>query len=120
DAVAPFGVSVEALQLNPATPLTSPDTPFWTLLAGEIRRQYGGGFTIGTEILTTEANDSRFLRRRGIAAYGVWPFPVDFYQTGGIHGTNERIRADWFMDGLALTKQIVHRYAYEPLPSSAP
>jgi acetylornithine deacetylase/succinyl-diaminopimelate desuccinylase-like protein len=119
-AVAPLGVTVEVVELSAPTPLTSPDTPMWALLAREIRRQYGGGFTIGTEILTAEYNDSRFLRRRGIAAYGIWPFPVDSYQTGGIHSANERIRADWFMDGLELTKRVVHSYAFDPGPGAAP
>ena len=61
---------------------------------------------------------ARYLRARGIAAYGVWPFPVDFYQTEGIHAVDERVRADWFMQGVSLTRRVVRSYAFEPLPPS--
>jgi acetylornithine deacetylase/succinyl-diaminopimelate desuccinylase-like protein len=115
--VAPFGVRVEVLRTAGPAPLTSRHTPMWSLLAREIRREYGAGFPIGSEILTVSYNDSRFLRARGIDAYGVWPFPVDYYQTDGIHGINERIRADWFMQGVSLTKRVVGAYAFEPLPA---
>ena len=116
--VAPFGARVAVVRLNGPAPLTSPDTPMWALLAREIRREYGSGFAIGTQINTASYNDSRFLRARGIDAYGVWPFPVDFYQTEGIHGIDERIRADWFMQGVSLMKRVVHGYAFDPLPPS--
>jgi len=88
----------------------------WSLLAREISKQYGNDFRIGSEILAAEYNDSRYLRVHGIDAYGVWPFPVDFYQTEGIHGIDERVRADWFLQGVALMRRIVRSYAFDPLP----
>jgi hypothetical protein len=115
-AVAPFGVRVEAGRLNGPAPLTPPDTPLWTILAREIRRQYGSDFRIGTRVNAVSYNDSRFLRVSGIDAYGVWPFPIDFFQTEGVHGSDERVRADWFMDGVALMKRVVRSYAFDPLP----
>ena len=57
-------------------------------------------------------NDSRFLRARGVACYGLWPFPVDYYQTQGIHGVDERIRLDWFMEGISMMKSLVNAYAF--------
>jgi acetylornithine deacetylase/succinyl-diaminopimelate desuccinylase-like protein len=114
--VAPFGVRVETVRLNGPAPFTPADTPLWTLLAREIRRQYGSDFLIGTQVNTVSYNDSRFLRARGIDAYGVWPFPIDLYQTQGIHGSDERVRADWFMDGIAVTKSIVRSWAFDALP----
>jgi acetylornithine deacetylase/succinyl-diaminopimelate desuccinylase-like protein len=114
--VEPFAARVEVMRFNGPAPLTSPQTPMWALLSREIRHEYGNGFTIGTEILAASSNDSRFLRARGIAAYGVWPFPVDFYQTEGVHGVNERVRADWFMKGVALMRRVVWNYAFAPLP----
>ena len=47
-----------------------------------------------------------------------WPFRTDFYQTEGIHGIDERVRADWFMDGVALTRRVVRGWAFEPLPAA--
>jgi acetylornithine deacetylase/succinyl-diaminopimelate desuccinylase-like protein len=113
--VAPFGVTVEVTSTNGPAPITSRDTPMWRLLSREIVRQYGAQFPIGSEILAASSNDSRYLRAHGVAAYGVWPFPVDFYQTEGIHGIDERVRADWFMQGVALMRRLVRSYAFEPL-----
>lgn len=115
-AVAPFGVTVEVLSTSGPAAISSRRTPVWALLAREIVRQYGSSFRIGSEILAASTNDSRYLRARGIDAYGIWPFPVDFGQTEGIHGVDERVRADWFMDGVALMKRVVRAYAFEPLP----
>jgi acetylornithine deacetylase/succinyl-diaminopimelate desuccinylase-like protein len=117
--VAPFGVTVEVMQTNGPAPITSRDTPMWALLARQIAREYGTGFPIGSEILAASYNDSRYLRARGVDAYGVWPFPVDFYQTEGIHGIDERVRADWFMKGVSLMRRVVRGYAFEPLPASS-
>ena len=114
--VAPLGVTVEVLNVNGPSPITSRRTPMWRLLSQEIVREYGSDFRIGSEILAASYNDSRYLRPRGIAAYGVWPFPVDFYQTEGIHGLDERVRADWFMQGVSLMQRVVRAYAFEPLP----
>jgi acetylornithine deacetylase/succinyl-diaminopimelate desuccinylase-like protein len=116
--VGPFGATVEVLRTNGPAPFSSRRTPVWGLLEREIRREYGTGFPVGSEILAASYNDSRYLRARGIDAYGVWPFPVDFYQTDGIHGVDERIRADWFMQGVSLMRRVVHSYAFDPLPSS--
>jgi hypothetical protein len=68
---------------------------------------------VGTQILNNAQNDSRFLRPRGITCYGVWPFPVDFTQTLGIHRADERIRLDWFAQGVELTRSVVAAYAFE-------
>jgi len=116
--VAPFGATVEVLRTTGPAPFSSRRTPLWQLLEQEIKREYGGGFRVGSEVLAASYNDSRYLRARGIDAYGVWPFPVDFYQTQGIHGIDERVRADWFMQGVSLMRRVVRGYAFEPLPSS--
>jgi acetylornithine deacetylase/succinyl-diaminopimelate desuccinylase-like protein len=111
--VEPFGVTIGPIQQSDGpVPLTSADTPFFALMRKEIQRVYGN-VPVGTTILSASINDSRFLRKRGIACYGVWPFPVDLYQTRGIHGINERIRLDWFQQGVTLTRNLVGSYAFE-------
>ncbi len=113
--IAPHGISIDAiLEKSGPAPLSSRHTPLFTLIAREVRQQYGG-IPIGTEILAAASNDSRFLRARGVTCYGLWPFPVNFYQTQGIHSVNERVRLDWFMDGISLMRRLVRDYAYEPL-----
>ena len=110
--VAPFGARVaEIVRKEGPVPLTSDRTPFFALLAKEATRAYGA--PVGTEILNRWFNDSRFLRKRGIAAYGIDPFPVDFFQSETIHQPNERIRADYFQQGVEFLRRVVFEYAFE-------
>ncbi len=111
-AVEPFGVTLgPVLRSEGPVPLTPANTLFFALMRREIRRVYGN-VPVGTTILSASTNDSRFLRKRGIDCYGIWPFPVDLYQTRGIHGVNERIRLDWFQQGVTLTRELVASYAF--------
>jgi len=111
--IAPHGAVIEAiLAKNGPAALSSRHTPLFDLIEREVHRQYGP-VAVGPEILAASSNDSRYLRRRGITCYGLWPFQVDFFQTLGIHGVNERIRLDWFMEGVALMRRLVAAYAYE-------
>jgi len=118
NVVAPFGVTVEVLDKSGPAPLTTTATPFFALIRDEVRREFGD-VTFGTEVLAASTNDSRYLRARGIACYGMWPFEVDFFQTQGIHGLDERVRLDWFMSGVELMKRLVGRYAFETLPGTS-
>src|SRR6266487_6025720 len=95
--VRQLGAGIETvLAKNGPAPPSSRHTPFFGLIERQVHLQYGD-VRVGTEILAAWSNDSRFLRAHGIQCYGLWPFPVDFYQTQGIHSTNERIRLDWYM-----------------------
>jgi len=113
--IAPFGATIdEVISKDAPAPLSSTRTPLYALIAREVRNEYGN-VGIGTEILAAWTNDSRYLRSRGIMCYGMWPFPVDYYQALGIHGIDERIRIDWYMDGIALSRRLIAAYAFEPL-----
>jgi acetylornithine deacetylase/succinyl-diaminopimelate desuccinylase-like protein len=117
---ARHGVTIdEVLERSGPAPLSSRHTPMFALLSEEIKHQYKGVRT-GTEVLAASYNDSRFLRARGVDAYGLMPFPTDWYQTQGIHGIDERVRVDWFNSGVALMGRITSRFAFEPLPPAAP
>jgi len=87
----------------------------FALLSSEVKRQYAGVRT-GTEVLAAWSNDSRYLRARGIDAYGLMPFPTDWNQTQGIHGIDERLWADWFGSGVELLRHVTSRFAFEHLP----
>jgi acetylornithine deacetylase/succinyl-diaminopimelate desuccinylase-like protein len=109
---APFGATIDAVLFKggPA-PISSLQTPLFALIAREVQKQYGS-VPVGPEILAASSNDSRYLRRRGITCYGLWPFQVDFFQALGIHGVDERIRLDWYMKGVALMRDLVSAYVY--------
>ena len=118
DVVSAHGATIEeVLAKNGPAPLTSLHTPLFHLIEREVHREYGD-VTVGPEILAGWANDSRFLRAKGITCYGVWPFPVDFFQSQGIHGIDERVRLDWFMQGVRLMRRLVQSYAFETLPAT--
>ncbi len=112
--VAPYGVAVgPILRKEGPVPVTSDQTPFFRLVRDEVHRTYGN-VPVGTEMLNKWFNDSRFLRKRGVAAYGINPFPVDFFQADTIHGLDERIRVDYFVKGVEFLRQLVMTYAFSP------
>ncbi len=108
-AVRPFGVKVEVTRVEGPIPLSPIDTPLYRLIVKEAAGSFPGSAT-GTEILNGTYNDSRFLRQRGIVAYGLQAFPIDFFQSQTIHGFDERVRIAAFQEGVALTTRIVDQY----------
>jgi len=109
-----YGANIETvLETSGPAPISSRHTPMFAIIAAEAARQYPGTRT-GSEVLAASYNDSRYLRAHGISAYGLMPFPTDWYQTQGIHGIDERARVDWFNDGVALVQRVTSRYAFEP------
>jgi hypothetical protein len=116
---ARYGATIEEVidKTGPA-PITSANTPFFALIVAEAQKEYPGTRS-GSEILVKESNDSRYLRTRGIEAYGLMPFPTDWYQTQGIHSIDERMRVDWFNEGVALLRGITRRFASGQLPPAA-
>jgi acetylornithine deacetylase/succinyl-diaminopimelate desuccinylase-like protein len=113
--VNPLGATIETILVkNGPAPISSTKTPLYNLIARETRAQYGP-VPVGPEILAGSGNDSRFLRVRGIAAYGVSPFRVDYFQSLGIHGIDERIRLDWYVGGVQLMRRLVSAAVFGPL-----
>jgi acetylornithine deacetylase/succinyl-diaminopimelate desuccinylase-like protein len=108
----PYGATVGEIRekQGPALPSTS-DTPLFRLIAATAANRYH--VAAGPEILIFSTTDSRFLRGRGIVCYGLQPFPLDFFQSLGIHGPNERVRVDWFEQGVGFVREIVRRWAFE-------
>jgi acetylornithine deacetylase/succinyl-diaminopimelate desuccinylase-like protein len=72
-------------------------------------RDASPGSTVGPTV-TSGTTDSRFFRARGVVAYGIAPFKVNYYDTDGVHGTDERIRSRFFADGVRLTRRIVRDF----------
>ena len=109
--VARFGVRVERIQVKQGpVPTSSSDTRLFRIAAAEARRRYS--VDAGVQILFRSLSDSRFLRPRGIICYGISPFPVDYFQSLSIHGTDERIRLDWFGQGVGYMTRVVETWAF--------
>lgn len=90
-------------------PLTTTDTRLFRILAATAAGQYA--VNTGPLVLYRSGTDSRFLRPLGIRCYGIAPFPVNFFQSTTIHGVNERIRIDYFRDGVRYLSTVVREWA---------
>jgi acetylornithine deacetylase/succinyl-diaminopimelate desuccinylase-like protein len=107
--VAPFGVAIAVKTQEGPVPLSPDDTPLFEILKKEGERRYK--VPAGTQIAYRSFTDSRFVRPRGIVAYGVSPYPVDYFQSITIHGANERIRLQAFTEGIAYMRAVVSEWA---------
>ncbi len=108
----PYGASVgEIREKQGPAPPSPDDTPLFRVIAAAATKRYGA--PAGPEVLIYSTTDSRYLRARGIVCYGLQPFPLDFFQSLGIHGANERVRVDWFEQGVELMREIVEKWAFE-------
>lgn len=77
-----------------------------------VLRASSPGSTAGP-MVSSGTTDSRFFRERGIPAYGVMPFKVNYYDTDGVHGQDERIRAKFFSEGVKVMTEIVRDFCAE-------
>jgi acetylornithine deacetylase/succinyl-diaminopimelate desuccinylase-like protein len=108
--VAPYGLRVgRIVESQGPIPVSPDDTALFAILRNEAERRYR--VKAGLQVLYRSATDARFLRPRGIICYGLSPYPVDFFQSISIHGANERIQLDYFMDGVDYMKIVVDRWA---------
>jgi carboxypeptidase PM20D1 len=61
-------------------------------------------------LMSPGTTDSRFFRARGVVAYGIAPFKVNYYDTDGVHGNDEKIRTRFFGEGVSVTRNIVREF----------
>jgi acetylornithine deacetylase/succinyl-diaminopimelate desuccinylase-like protein len=114
--LTPFGARIAAVPTRGfPVPFSPHDTPLFLLIADQARRRYAT--TAGSMVLSRSTNDLRYLRVRGITCYGVLPFPLDVFQSRSIHSANERIRLDWFMDGVEFMGELVDQWTFATEPS---
>ena len=99
---------VEVLLQSSASNDSPAGGELWDTLA-RLMRKASPGSTVGP-LVTSGTTDSRFLRARGITAYGMMPFKVNYYDAEGVHGLDERIRARFFVEGVRLTRDIVRDF----------
>ncbi|HEY7294197.1 MAG TPA: M20/M25/M40 family metallo-hydrolase [Dehalococcoidia bacterium] len=63
-----------------------------------------------TPVMTTGGTDNRFLRERGIPAYGFIPALLSPDELAGFHGNNEKLSVENFNLGCELTYEVVRRF----------
>jgi acetylornithine deacetylase/succinyl-diaminopimelate desuccinylase-like protein len=84
------------------------DHPDFRTLTDAVRDRYAGVPT-GPYFLPWAATDSRYLRERGIRAYGFSPFPVVVFDTLQMGKANERMQLPAYRAGIALYRETVRR-----------
>jgi len=62
-------------------------------------------------IVQAGTSDSRFFRARGVIAYGIAPFKVNYYDADSVHATDERIRSQFFAEGVTLVRRMVNDFS---------
>ncbi len=85
-------------------------------LYGVIRRVLADRFPAAAIVsdVGPALSENRVLRVHGILTYGLTPFRVNYYDQAGVHGLSERIRLDWFDEGVETMKGIVRAWATGP------
>jgi acetylornithine deacetylase/succinyl-diaminopimelate desuccinylase-like protein len=108
--IEPYGARVgQVLSKQGPVPVSTDATHLFEVLRAEAKERYGA--PAGAIVLYRSMTDARFLRTRGIICYGIAPFPVNFYQSNSIHAKDERIRLDWYMQGVGYLRRAVATWA---------
>ena len=96
---------VEVLLTSEPVAATSGDTDLFRLLERKMKESEPNSHVAA--IVAAGTTDSRYFRARGVVAYGIAPFKVNYYDAGTVHGNDERIRTQFFADGTRLMRSIV-------------
>ncbi|HEY3056206.1 MAG TPA: M20/M25/M40 family metallo-hydrolase [Thermoanaerobaculia bacterium] len=96
---------VEVLLAGEPVPESPADTELFRTLARAFTSAEPG--SLAAPIVGGGTSDSRFFRARGVVAYGIAPFKVNYYDADTVHANDERIRARFFVEGVRLTRRIV-------------
>lgn len=96
---------VEVLLKGEAVPPSSIDTELYAVMAKAMKADEPGSAV--EPVVGAGTSDSRFFRARGMVAYGIAPFKVNYYDADNVHGADERIRARFFEEGVQLVRRIV-------------
>jgi acetylornithine deacetylase/succinyl-diaminopimelate desuccinylase-like protein len=104
----PSGGELEVLLAGQPVPESPSDMELFRVLSSSFRNAESGS-VVGTAV-GSGTSDSRYFRARGIVAYGIAPFKVNYYDADTVHANDERIRARFFAEGVRLMRTIVTRF----------
>jgi acetylornithine deacetylase/succinyl-diaminopimelate desuccinylase-like protein len=103
---------VEVLLAGEPAPESTSDTDLFRLLVKDLVASEPG--SSAAAIVGAGTSDSRFFRAKGITAYGIAPFKVNYYDADTVHANDERIRARFFTAGVRLLRRIVSDFCARP------
>ena len=115
------GVEIRIHERRGAVRGSSLNHPGYVQLIDSLRRRTGvEPDRVGPYLLARYANDARFFRRHGIAAYGFTPFQFLSVDTMTLAGPNEKIALPAFVDGVELYRQVVFDLLLPPNLTAVP
>jgi len=94
-----------ARQFNPPAPPSPTDSPLYTAIGAVAKRMAPGVPVI--PYMSPGGTDSQVLRKRGIAAYGLLPFPIQEEDLRTMHANDEKVALDAFAWGNEMLYRIV-------------
>lgn len=107
------GVTIRVEYVNDDS-VESPRTgPAWNALETALRLDHPSSI-FGHFMQSNAYTNSHYLRARGLRAYGVWPFNVNYFDMLKVHHPNERINIVYFVEGVERMTRIVREFATAP------
>jgi acetylornithine deacetylase/succinyl-diaminopimelate desuccinylase-like protein len=92
---------------RPDSPPPSPDAgEAWDAIAKIVAADFPGGLMVPT--MTTGGTDSRFLRAKGVPAYGFIPIILDENEARRFHGVDERLSVENLDRGIRATYDLAY------------
>jgi acetylornithine deacetylase/succinyl-diaminopimelate desuccinylase-like protein len=107
-AAAGKNATVEVILAGEPSPDSPVDTELFATLSRVLKKSAPGSNV--APVFNPGTSDSRFFRARGITAYGIAPFKMNFYDVASVHGDDERIRARFFGDGVKVMREMVREF----------
>lgn len=99
------GASLEVRLSAAPVPESPSDTELFRVLAAAMKKAEPGSAV--APFVSAGTSDSRWFRARGVTAYGIAPFKVNYYDADTVHANDERIRQRFFSEGVRLMREIV-------------
>lgn len=92
-------VEIKLDYVEEPAPASNPGGPLFDALDKVSKKFYGEKYAI-IPMMSTGATDSRDLRQKGIASYGLVPFVITPEQDGKMHDDNEEIDVKSYLNGV--------------------
>lgn len=109
DAVADDNVEITVTIRGEDAPTSDFNSPLFAAIEATVQELTPGVATV--PYLSTGATDSAHLRRRGVQAFGLLPFPLEAGDERRMHGHDERIPLASLAFGTRLVFGAIHRVA---------
>jgi acetylornithine deacetylase/succinyl-diaminopimelate desuccinylase-like protein len=102
-------VEVEVALAGETSPPSATDHPLYKAIEAAAKRHYPDAMIVPS--MSTGATDSRFLRNKGVACYGLGAYPLEEAHEKTVHANDERMPVASFGRGLRYYYDIVKGYA---------